>query len=75
MDFITGERGNAQLNPFFVNNEYQPTIEARMGALTVFRVACVSSSRICSFQICEGDGILNTATIIPLDSVASDGIT
>ena len=74
-DFITGERGNAQLNPFFVNNEYQPTIEARTGALTVFRIACVSSSRICAFQICEGDGILNTSTIIPFDRVASDSIT
>jgi FtsP/CotA-like multicopper oxidase with cupredoxin domain len=76
-DFIRGERGNAPLNPYFVNNKYQPTIEARTGALTVFRIACVSSSRICAFQIIEeGDDPLSAnSTIIPFDRVASDGIT
>lgn len=74
-DFITAERGNAPYNPFMVNNEFQPTIEARTEALTVFRVVCVSASNLCNFMVLEGDGNTTDATIIPFDIVASDGIS
>jgi hypothetical protein len=56
-----------------VNNEYQPLIKARTGALTEFRVSCVSAERFCAFQVLEGDGLLNTSTIIPFTRLASDG--
>ena len=84
-DFVSAVRGQA-INPFFVNNEYQPTIQARTGALTVFRIACVSASRICAFMVIEGSGWDPNANmgagacaadskIIPFDILASDGIS
>ena len=80
-DFLSGSTGHEgptdrMLSPWFVNNEYQPTIEARTGALTEFRVVCVSAGNLCAFQILEGDGDSpDPATIVPFDRVASDGIT
>ncbi|KAL3906759.1 MAG: hypothetical protein SGILL_009143, partial [Bacillariaceae sp.] len=80
-DFLSGSTGhegptNRMLAPWFVNNEYQPTIEARTGALTEFRVVCVSADALCAFQILEGDGMSSdNSTIVPFDRVASDGIT
>ena len=79
-DFLSGSTGhdgptNRMLKPWFVNNEYMPTIEARTGALTEFRVVCVSAGELCAFQILEGDGKSSNSTIVPFDRVASDGIT
>ena len=74
-DFLSGMRGITGLNPFFVNNEYQPTLQARTGALSVFRVACISAGNLCAFIIIEGEDKGENSTIIPFHRVASDGIT
>ena len=57
-----------------MNNEYQPVITARTGALTEFRVGCVAAVKFCAFQVLEGDGLSsNSSTIIPFTRLASDG--
>lgn len=71
------------IHPFLVNNEYQPTLYARTGALTLLRIACVSASFICSFQIlrsassasAEAYNVTAGFTIYPFWRVASDGIS
>ena len=81
-DFLSGSTMHngppdyiSRVEPYLVNNEYQPTIQARTGALTEFRIACVSADKLCAFQILEGDGTSSNSTIVPFDRVASDGIT
>lgn len=74
-DFISGFRSTTGLHPFFVNNEYEPTFQARTGALSVFRLACVSAGNLCAFMILEGTNKTENSTIIPFDRVASDGIS
>lgn len=73
-DFLTSSRAIEPMNPFFINNEHQPTIEARTGALSTFRIACFSASKLCAFQILEGDGMDANATIVPFNRVGSDDI-
>lgn len=74
-DLISAQRGSTPLYPFFVNGQFQPTLDARTGALTVLRVACISANHLCQFSILEGEGTSENSTIIPFDMIASDGIT
>jgi len=55
----------------FVNQEYQPTFQARTNALSLMKVLCVSAGNLCSFQIVRD----SDETIVPFFQVASDGIS
>lgn len=71
VDFQAAYTGDAKLHPVLVNQAYQPTFRARTGALSLFKVTCISSSNVCAFLIVrDADG-----SIVPFDLVASDGIS
>jgi FtsP/CotA-like multicopper oxidase with cupredoxin domain len=50
-DWWAGVRYQTYLHPWLVNGVFHPTLSARTGALTLFRLACISASKVCAFQI------------------------
>ena len=69
-DFVTASRGNGMLF-VTVNGEYEPTFTARTNALSLFRVICVSTANLCTFQIQNDE----TQEAVGFYQVASDGST
>ena len=69
-------RGTNGYHTWLTNGAYQPELEARTGAFTLFRLGCVSTTKLCAFQIVklpEKEG--EEHKIVPFWHVASDGIT
>lgn len=71
VDFEAAHRYTTNIQGVFVGNlGYQPTLFARAGAFSLFRIMCISSARLCGFQIVDPSG-----AVVPFHHVASDGIT
>jgi len=69
-NFLSNQIPTTQIVPFLTNNEYQPTLHATAGHLSLFRLLCVSTQYLCGFQITDEDG-----NVIPFHVISSDGIT
>jgi len=69
--FLQNEIPTTQINPFLVNQEYQPTLTATAGHLSFFRILCISTQYLCGFQVTEE----STGKNVEFYVVSSDGIT
>lgn len=68
--FIQSQIPTAEVNPFLINQEYQPTFEATAGHLSLFRMLCISAQYLCGFEVKDAFG-----KPVPFYVTASDGIT
>jgi len=69
--FLPNQMPTTAMDPYLVNDEFQPTLRATAGHMSLFRIVCVSAEWMCGFQI------FNNADkrIVPFHIVSSDGIT
>lgn len=69
--FLPNQIPTTVMDPFLVNDGYQPTFAVTAGHLTLIRLVCVSTEWMCGFQIYNESDY----SIQGFDVVASDGIT
>jgi len=70
-NFLPNQMPSTAMNPYLVNDEFQPTYTAWAGQLTLFRLLCGSAEWMCGFQLYYED----TLEVVPFYFAAADDMT